>query len=351
MPVAAVTGSNGKTTVKEMIASILSVKGQPLVTRGNLNNEIGVPLTLLRMDESHSHAVIEMGANHIGEIAYLASLAEPDVGLVTNAMSAHLEGFGSLDGVAQAKGEMFECLGESATAIVNADDKYADAWRERARPARVISFGIRQVADVSADEIEFDPRDWHTCFRMRTQAGETLVRMPLVGQHNVMNALAATAACLALGVSLAEVCDGLARMENVKGRLRAQPASNGALLIDDTYNANPSSLQAGLDVLAMMPGKRYLVLGDMAELGEEAVALHKNVASQAREAGVQFLYAVGENSRHAVAAFGVGGQHFSDHESLLSAFRAELNENSVVLIKGSRLMQMERIVNGLLGGE
>ena len=351
MPVAAVTGSNGKTTVKEMIASILSVKGQPLVTRGNLNNEIGVPLTLLRMDESHSHAVIEMGANHIGEIAYLASLAEPDVGLVTNAMSAHLEGFGSLDGVAQAKGEMFECLGESATAIVNADDKYADAWRERARPARVISFGIRQVADVSADEIEFDPRDWHTCFRMRTQAGETLVRMPLVGQHNVMNALAATAACLALGVSLAEVCDGLARMENVKGRLRAQPASNGALLIDDTYNANPSSLQAGLDVLAMMPGKRYLVLGDMAALGEEAVALHKNVASQAREAGVQFLYAVGENSRHAVAAFGVGGQHFSDHESLLSALRAELNENSVVLIKGSRLMQMERIVNGLLGGE
>lgn len=351
IPVAAVTGSNGKTTVKEMIASILRVKGRPLVTQGNLNNEIGVPLTLLRMDESHSHAVIEMGANHAGEIAYLVSLAVPDVGVVTNAMSAHLEGFGSLDGVAQAKGEMFEALGESDTAIVNADDQYADAWRERARPAQVMSFGIARAADVSAGEIEFNARDWQTCFSMHTPQGQIDIRLPLAGQHNVMNALAASAAALALGASLEEVREGLANMQNIKGRLRAQPATNGALLIDDTYNANPSSLQAGLDVLALIPGKRFLVLGDMAELGEEAIALHKVVAGQAREANVQFLYALGENSRHAVAAFGVGGRHFTDHESLIAALQAEIDENSVVLIKGSRLMQMERIVAGLLEEE
>jgi UDP-N-acetylmuramoyl-tripeptide--D-alanyl-D-alanine ligase len=347
IPVTAITGSNGKTTVKEMIASILRIKGQPLVTQGNLNNEIGVPLTLLRLDESHSHAVIEMGANHAGEIAYLVSLTDPDIGVVTNAMSAHLEGFGSLDGVAQAKGEMFEALGESDTAIVNADDRYADAWRERARPAQIMSFGIEQAADVSASEIEFNARDWQTRFIMHTPQGQLDVSLPLAGRHNVMNALAASAAALALGVSLEEVRDGLANMENVEGRLRAEPATKGALLIDDTYNANPSSLQAGLDVLAMMPGKRFLVLGDLAELGEEAIELHKSVASKARQADVQFLYALGENSRHAVDAFGVGGHHFTDHESLLTALKAEMDENSVVLIKGSRFMRMERIVAGL----
>lgn len=351
IPVVAITGSNGKTTVKEMIASILRVKGNPLVTQGNLNNEIGVPLTLLGMDASHSHAVIEMGANHAGEIAYLVSLADPDVGVVTNAMSAHLEGFGSLAGVAQAKGEMFEALAESDTAIVNADDQYADVWRERAQPAQVMSFGIEQAADVSAEEIVFNACEWQTCFSMNTPQGQSDICLPLAGQHNVMNALAASAASLALGVSLEEVHDGLANMQNVKGRLRAQPAVNGGLLIDDTYNANPSSLQAGLDVLAMMPGKRFLVLGDMAELGEDSIALHKGVASQARQADVQFLYALGENSRHAVEAFGVGGEHFTDHESLISALTAEMDENSVVLIKGSRIMQMEHIVAGLLGEE
>ncbi|NNG13648.1 MAG: UDP-N-acetylmuramoyl-tripeptide--D-alanyl-D-alanine ligase [Gammaproteobacteria bacterium] len=348
IPVVAITGSNGKTTVKEMIASILRVKGQPLVTQGNLNNEIGVPLTLLDMDASHSHAVIEMGANHAGEIAYLVSLADPDVGVVTNAMSAHLEGFGSLDGVAQAKGEMFEALSESDTAIVNADDQYAEAWCERAQPARIMSFGIEQAADVSANEIVFNARDWKTCFSMHTPQGQSDICLPLAGQHNVMNALAASAASLALGVPLEEVHDGLANVQNVKGRLRAQPAMNGGLLIDDTYNANPSSLQAGLDVLAMMPGKRFLILGDMAELGEDAIALHKGVAGQAREADVQFLYTLGENSRHATDAFGVGAHHFTDHESLLTALKSEMDENSVVLIKGSRLMQMERIVSGLL---
>lgn len=303
------------------------------------------------MDESHSHAVVEMGANHAGEIAYLVSLAMPDVGVVTNAMSAHLEGFGDLDGVAQAKGEMFEALGESDTAIVNADDKYADSWRERAQPAQIMSFGIEQTADVSANEIEFNVRDWQTCFHLYTPQGQIDIRLPMAGQHNVMNALAASAVSLALGVSLEEVGEGLSSMESVKGRLRAESAVNGALLIDDTYNANPSSLQAGLDVLAMMPGKRFLILGDMAELGEDAIALHKGVAGQAREADVQFLYALGENSRNATDAFGVGAHHFTDHESLLAALKAEVDENSVVLVKGSRLMQMERIVAGLLEEE
>ncbi|WP_232020238.1 UDP-N-acetylmuramoyl-tripeptide--D-alanyl-D-alanine ligase [Sulfuriflexus mobilis] len=348
IPLVAITGSNGKTTVKEMIAAILRVKGQPLVTVGNLNNDIGVPMTLLRLDVTHSHAVIEMGANHAGEIAYLASLAKPAVGVVTNAMSAHLEGFGGLDGVARAKGEMFEALSESATAVINADDHYADYWCERAKPAQVLRFGIQQSAEVSASEIEFNLADWQTCFVLQTPQGRIDIRLPLVGQHNVMNALAASAASLAVGVSLEEVRDGLLNMQNVKGRLRAQTASNGAMLIDDTYNANPSSLQAGLDVLEMMPGKRVLVLGDMGELGEEAISLHEGVAAQAREANVQFLYALGENSRYAVEAFGVGGQHFTEHDDLLQALREQLDENCVVLIKGSRLMQMERIVTGLL---
>ena len=349
IPVIAVTGSNGKTTVKEMIASILQMHGQPLVTQGNLNNEIGVPLTLLRMNNTHSHAVIEMGASHIGEIAYLASLAQPDVGVVTNAMSAHLEGFGSLDGVAQGKGEMFDALMEGATAIINADDRYANDWRGRAAPAQILSFGLHQQADVSASNIEFDVQAWQTRFTLHTPQGETDISLPFVGEHNVMNALAAAAASQASGMSLDVVRDGLQQVRSVSGRLRAQTSHHGALVIDDSYNANPDSLQAGLDVLEMLPGKRILVIGDMAELGSTAAALHTRIAAQAREAGVQFLFAIGDESRVAVERFGNGAQHFASHAELLTALARQLDDNSVVLVKGSRRMRMEKIVEGLLG--
>ena len=348
VPVVGVTGSNGKTTVKEMIAAILGQEGRPLVTQGNLNNEIGVPLTLFNLDQQHTHAVIEMGANHVGEIARLADIAQPGVGVVTNAMSAHLEGFGSLDGVASAKGEMFAALDETGVAIINCDDQYADTWRDRAAPARVLGFGLSQAADISASNIHFDVAEWQTCFTLRTPAGDADIALPLAGQHNVMNALAAAAATFVMGMSLGTIQQGLAAMTCVKGRLFAQRTRHGALLIDDTYNANPDSMQAGLDVLAQLAGKRILVIGDMAELGDDSVALHSGIAAQAREACVQFLFALGEQSAAAVEKFGNGAHHFMDHDALSTALSAELDENSVVLIKGSRSARMERIVNALL---
>jgi len=344
LPIIAVTGSNGKTTVKEMIASILAVNGEPLVTKGNLNNDIGVPLTLFNIDAQHTHAVIEMGANHIGEIAYLASLVKPNVGVVTNAMSAHLEGFGSLDGVAEAKGELFAQLGESAVAIINADDNYAAQWRQRAAPADILEFGLSAQANIRAENIQFNPLDWNTQFDLRTPSGVAAINLPLAGQHNVVNSLAASAACLALMIPLEDIQQGLANMQCVGGRLNAEISPQGATIIDDTYNANPSSLQAGMEVLAMMPGKRILVLGDMAELGADSESLHSQVASLAREHDVQFLFALGEQSAIAAEKFGNGGMHFSNHEELATSLRAELDDHSVVLIKGSRRMQMERIV-------
>jgi len=347
LPLVAVTGSNGKTTVKEMIASILNVSGNPLVTQGNLNNDIGVPKTLFNIDKQHSHAVIEMGANHIGEIAYLANLAKPNVGVVTNAMPAHLEGFGSLDGVATAKGEMFDALAESAIAILNVDDQYAEQWRQRAQPARVLGFGLGESAEVTAEQIVFNPIDWNMQFDLKTPVGEIAISLPLAGRHNVMNALAAAAACLALDISLQDIQQGLANMHCVSGRLMANVSPQGATIIDDSYNANPASLQAGLEVLAMMPGKRILVIGDMAELGDNSEALHSEVASAAREHDVQYLFALGEQSAAAVEKFGNGGKHFDSHEELEASLRTELDEHSVVLIKGSRRMQMERIVNAM----
>jgi len=347
LPIVAVTGSNGKTTVKEMIASILSVSGQPLVTKGNLNNDIGVPQTLFNIDQQHSHAVIEMGANHIGEIAYLASLAKPNIGVVTNAMPAHLEGFGSLDGVATAKGEMFDALVESSVAIINVDDQYAEQWRERAQPARVLGFGLSASAEVTATHIQFNPVEWNTQFDLKTPAGEIAITLPLAGRHNVMNALAAASACFALDVSTQDIQQGLANMQCVSGRLMATVSSQGAIIIDDSYNANPASLQAGLEVLAMMPGKRILVMGDMAELGDNSEALHAEMASLAREYDVQYLFALGEQSAAAVEKFGNGGKHFHSHEELEASLRTELDKHSVVLIKGSRRMQMERIVNAM----
>jgi len=348
-PVVGITGSNGKTTVKEMIASILQVSGEPLVTIGNLNNDIGVPLTLLRSDESYTHAVIEMGANHIGEIAYLTKLARPQVGVVTNALSAHLEGFGSRDGVALAKGELFDALQENNVAIINADDSYCGQWQLRAQPASIVTFGLNNSANVTARDVSFDPASWQTTFTIISDQGMQDIAMPLVGRHNVMNALAAAAAALALGISLQEVAEGLQQMSAVGGRLHAAKTARGSLVIDDSYNANPDSLQAGLDVLAMLPGKRILVLGDMAELGEAASSLHADIAASARQANVQYLYAVGELSAATVQQFGNGGQHFENKESLLRALNDIMDENSVALVKGSRRMQMDSIVKALLG--
>jgi len=353
IPLVAITGSNGKTTVKEMVASILGQQGEVLATCGNLNNDIGMPLTLMRMNESHHAAVIEMGANHAGEIAYLSAIAQPTVALITNAGSAHLEGFGSVEGVAQAKGEIFSSLGETGVAVINADDHYAPLWLELAAGHRVVRFGIEQTADVGAGEIIVERSEGRLVsrFELKTLAGSATVRLPLPGRHNVMNGLAATAAALAAGASLDEVCRGLEALRGPAGRLQLKAAQSGAWLLDDSYNANPASLSAGIEVLAALEGERWLVLGDMAELGSDAAALHFDVGAQARRDGIDRLFTVGPLAESAVEGFGEGAYHFASQQALIETLQSELKADVTLLIKGSRTARMERVVEALAADE
>jgi len=355
-----ITGSNGKTTVKQMLAAILAQAGETLATKGNLNNDIGVPLTLACLTPAHRYAVIEMGANHAGEIALLGEIAEPHVAIVNNAGPAHLEGFGSLDGVARAKGELFELLGQDGTAVINADDCYAPLWRELAQERRVMDFGLEQPARVSAGSV-----DASGAVHIRTPLGEVSVRLAVPGRHNLMNALAATAAAVALNVSLDHVRAGLEGFRPEAGRLQYGYSPEGALIINDSYNANPASLNAGLAVLreqaaahaAQIVGthgpdaasaRPWLVLGDMAELGAEAVAMHAEAGLQARAAGVVRLYTLGNISAAASRAFGEGASHFQHRVDLLAALHGSLDPEVVVLVKGSRSMGMEHVVAGLM---
>lgn len=349
--VVAVTGSNGKTTVKEMLGAILSRMGACLVTQGNLNNHIGVPLTLCRLEPAHQYAVIEMGANHRGEIAHLAALAVPDVGLVINAGPAHLEGFGGMEGVAHGKGEMFAALQLENTAVINADDRYAALWHGMARAAgRVVTFGVREPADVRASVIELRPGDadgFITRFQLGTALGVAPVTLHLAGEHNVMNALAAAAAALAAGATLDAIVRGLESVRPVSGRLQTRIARAGARLIDDAYNANPGSVRAGILALGNAPGERWLVLGEMLELGPDAAQLHAQIGEFARVNGIRRLYAVGELSRHAVAAFGEGAHWHASVESLSAAVREDLGPDVTVLVKGSRANRLERVIAAL----
>ena len=345
-----VTGSNGKTTVKEMLGAILARLGPCLVTQGNLNNHIGVPLTLCRLDGTHRHAVIEMGANHPGEIAHLAAIAQPNVGLVINAGPAHLEGFGGIDGVARGKGEMFAALGAEDAAVINADDRFAALWHDLARTAgRVTTFGMREPADVSASGITARLTDdgFVTEFDLDTTQGRRHVALQLAGEHNVMNALAAAAAALAAGADLETVKQGLESMRPVAGRLEVKAALHGARLIDDSYNANPGSLRAGLRALADIPGERWLVLGEMAELGPDAARLHAELGEFARASGVSRLYAIGGEARHAVEAFGPGASWFANADELVAAVKPGLRPGLTVLVKGSRVNRLERVTGAL----
>ncbi|HEY0721932.1 MAG TPA: UDP-N-acetylmuramoyl-tripeptide--D-alanyl-D-alanine ligase [Gammaproteobacteria bacterium] len=344
LPLVAITGSNGKTTTKEMTAAILSRAGKTLATRGNLNNDIGVPLTLLRLDSSYRFGVIEMGANHPGEIAYLVKLARPQVAVITNAGAAHLEGFGSIEGVARAKGEIYGALAADGVAVINADDAHADLWRSLVSHCRVLSFGIDKSAEVSAQW----QGDVHgSRLQLHTPAGKAEVKLALPGRHNVLNALAATAAALAMGVGLDAVVAGLEGLAPVGGRLQIRTGIQGATIIDDSYNANPVSLRAGIDVLAACKGRRFLALGDMGELGADAERLHAAAGTYARQAGIDGLYATGPLSREAVEAFGKGGYHFADQQQLIAALKPELDNGVTVLVKGSRSSRMERVVAGL----
>lgn len=346
-PLAAITGSNGKTTVKEMSRAILAQTGAVLATEGNLNNDIGVPLTLLRLTPQQRHAVIEMGANNPGEIAYLSDLAQPDAAVITNAGPAHLAGFGSLEGVARAKGEIYSGLRENGVAVINADDPFADLWRGMAGTQRQLCFGMAPEAIVTA---RWQAEDGGSRLWLQTPAGEAELLLPLPGRHNVMNALAASALALALEVELSAICRGLEGMQGVAGRLAPRRAFNGARLIDDSYNANPASMRAAIDVLAAYPAPRILVLGDMGELGDAALQLHRETGAYARAAGIDAMYVTGPLSMATAEGFGSGAEHFEDCAALAAALRPLLTAAATVLVKGSRSARMERVVDALQDG-
>jgi UDP-N-acetylmuramoyl-tripeptide--D-alanyl-D-alanine ligase len=347
-PLIGVAGSNGKTTVKEMLAAILARRGACLATQGNLNNHLGVPLTLLRLRPEHDYAVIEMGANHAGDVAWLADIARPGIGLITNAGAEHLEGFGDINGVARAEGEMVAALPGNGTAIINADDVYAPLWHGMT-PARVLSFGLDNAADVSAEapRLHVGESGCVARFELRTPAGRARVSLRLAGRHNVRNALCAAAAALAAGASLPEIVAGLEAMRAVPGRLNFRRAAGGAWLIDDSYNANPSSVLAALEVLAELPGRHWLVLGDMGELGPHAEHSHREIGIAARARGIERLYTHGPLAALAAASFGAGASSFMQAEPLTRALQAELQPDVRLLIKGSRLNRLERVVAAL----
>jgi UDP-N-acetylmuramoyl-tripeptide--D-alanyl-D-alanine ligase len=353
VPLVGVTGSNGKTTVKGMIAAILCAQARAegydpalavLATSGNLNNDIGLPLTLLRLHATHRAAVIEMGMNHPGEIAYLADLAQPTVAVVTNAQRAHLAGLGGLAEVARAKGEIFRGLRPGGTAVINADDPFCGYWQEINAGRAALSFGLGKEAAVSG---VFEARALGGKLTISAPTGAVTVALRVPGAHNARNALAAAAAALAAGAPLAAVADGLSGFSGVKGRLQSRPAESGATLIDDSYNANPDSTRAAIDVLAATPGRKILVLGDMGEIGERSAQFHDEVGGYAKSQGVDILLALGEQSELASRNFGAGGRHFTSVESLLGALRPEMNADTVVLVKGSRFMRMERVADAV----
>lgn len=344
LPVIGVTGSNGKTTVKEMLASILSAGAPLLATRGNLNNEIGLPLTLMGLNADHRLAVIEMGANHPGEIARLARIARPHVGVITQCAPAHLEGFGSIEGVAQAKGELISNLDADGTAIINADDEFAPLWRRLAGNRRCLSFALEAAADVRA---EWRQESTGSHIELSTPAGRIVLRLALPGRHNVANAAAATATALAVGAAPEAIASGLERMRPVAGRLEPKIIDRDICIIDDTYNANPASLQAALEVLAAFPGRHWLVLGDMAELGDAAPDYHRQVAQMVRDYHVDRLLTIGELSRLTAASFGEGADHHASLDALVASLGESLEPHTTVLVKGSRSMHMERVVAAL----
>jgi len=349
IPLLAVTGSNGKTTVKEMISSILGLKAAVLATKGNLNNDLGVPLTLFGLGKQHKYAVIEMGANHPGEIARLTSIARPTVAVITQCAPAHLEGFGSIEGVARAKGEIYSGLDEQGTAVVNADDAYAGYWKTVAASYRQISFGMENNADVRATDVKYEPNSGITHFIVHTLAGTVTINLSLAGTHNVMNALAAVACCSAIGLSLDEIRAGLEKMPRVQGRMQMLMTNAGVRIFDDTYNANPTSLNAGLQVLSTYPGQHWLILGDMGELGNFAADLHRQAGETARKLGVDRIYAVGNFSKLTVENFGQGARHFDELDDLLNTLKSELSPAITLMIKGSRFMAMDRVVKSLMG--
>ncbi|HYS50985.1 MAG TPA: UDP-N-acetylmuramoyl-tripeptide--D-alanyl-D-alanine ligase [Burkholderiales bacterium] len=349
IPLVAVIGSNGKTTVKEMIAAILREhfgETRALATEGNLNNDIGLPLTLLRLRRNHRAAVVELGVNHPGETATLAAVASPTVALINNAQREHQEFMKGVAEVAREHGAVFAAMRPEGTGVINADDEFSGYWRGLLAGRRIRDFGLEKPAQVGG-------RHRFTHFGseidLRTPQGATRVELHVDGRHNVLNALAAAACALAADASLEAVARGLAAFRPVGGRMQRRTASSGTKLIDDSYNANPDSVRAAIDVLAAEGGAKVLLLGDMGEVGERGAEFHLEIGHYARERGVDRLLAVGELSSACVAAFGEGARHFATVEALISAAQAELRPSTTILVKGSRFMRMERVVQALAG--
>lgn len=342
--VVGVTGSNGKTTLKELIAACLCANGPTLATAGNLNNDIGMPLMLARIKDNHKFAVLEMGANHAGEIAYLASLANSDIVVISNAGAAHLEGFGSIAGVAKAKGEILQNEKRPKFAVLNADDTYFDYWTSLCDDIEVLSFGLETSADFCADNIVTQAHG--SDFRLHTPDGSVQLSMPLAGIHNVQNACAAAAVAKSLGLSNGQIKRALEGIAPVAGRLQPLAGINGCTLFDDSYNANPRSVSAAAEFLASLPGEGWLILGDMKELGDSAKQLHCEVGALARVSGVDRLFAFGELAKHCCDGFGDGAKWYETLQALLEDVKS-VTADVNVLVKGSRSMRMERVVVAL----
>jgi UDP-N-acetylmuramoyl-tripeptide--D-alanyl-D-alanine ligase len=340
-----ITGSNGKTTVKTLTASILSRHGRTHVNAGNYNNELGLPLTLLAMPQDTQFAVLEMGAGKPGDIAYLAAIARPDIGLVNTIAPAHLERMGSVEGVAETKGALYQALPVDGVAIINADDAFASFFAGLAGTRRQLRFGLDHKADIGADIV--DQRVDGSHFVLSTPVGDADVHLPLAGRHNIANALAAASIALALEVPLDTIVEGLEQVPGVAGRLQLERMPSGWTLIDDSYNANPGSVGAAIDTLALAEGERWLVLGDMAELGDNAAALHAGIGERARQHGIDRLFAVGPLSAAAIKAFGARGEHFADKAALAAALKQQLHGGVTCLVKGSRSAGMDQVVVAL----
>ena len=342
------TGSNGKTTVKELIASILSTNGKVLATRGNFNNDIGLPLTLLRLENDEQYAVIEMGANHPGEIDYLTHVTQPDIALITNAGAAHLEGFGSVEGVSRAKGEIFSGLSGNGVAIINADDKYADYWLSISKGNTQKTFSLEnEKADVFASNVE--QQHGSSTFNINVKnKGVVNVKLPLSGKHNVANALVAATVASVCDLTLDQIKAGLESFNTVQGRLTFLKGAEKSCVIDDTYNANLDSSKAAINVLSEQSGEKYFVFGDLFESGDNATVIHQKIGQYAKEKNIDHLLAVGELTQLTVDAFGEGAVHFNNKNELADYLFPMLGEESVVLVKGSRGMRMEEIVTRLV---
>ncbi|HJT61196.1 MAG TPA: UDP-N-acetylmuramoyl-tripeptide--D-alanyl-D-alanine ligase [Burkholderiales bacterium] len=339
-----IAGSNGKTTVKEMLAAVFrkhATETAVLATRGNLNNDIGLPLTLLGLRHQHRWCAIELGMNHKGEIGYLAGIARPTVALVNNAQREHLEFMNSVEEVAAENASLYEALAADGIAVINTDDAQAAFFRSRAGKRRTVEFGLDAGAAVTA---RYQLERLSSAIRLRTPAGEADATLAIPGIHNVRNALAAAACAHAVGIAVATIAAGLTAFRPYIGRLQVKQAASGATLIDDSYNANPDSVRAAIDVLASCPPPTALVLGDMGEVGERSSEFHREVGEYARAQGVTQLLAMGEASREAVAAFGQGARHFDSVEDLVSNLKG-----NTILVKGSRFMKMERVVAALTG--